>query len=115
MSNLAQADRVRLVKLLALLGSDHPGERDAAGLAAIRLIQQRGVSWEEVLSPRPLERKLPELGTWRQTVARILASGRWIRAWERSFLTDLPNFQRLSVKQRYVLTEIAKRVLGDEL
>ena len=114
MSALAEPDRTRLVKLLGLLGSDHAGERDAAGLAAIRLLKQHGVTWEDALSPRAVERRLPETGTWRRTVSRILESGRYIRPWERAFLTDLPNFRRLSVKQRYVLTEVAKRVLGEQ-
>ena len=112
MSALSQSDRSRLAKMLGMLASDHAGERDAAGLAAVRLLKQRGVNWQDALTPQPVERRLPEMGTWRQTVARILESGRFIRAWERSFLTDLPNFQRISVKQRYTLNEIAKRVLG---
>jgi hypothetical protein len=113
MTGLAQADRTKLVKLLALLGSDHAGERDAAGMAAHRLLKQRGMTWEDALSPRAVERRLPEMGTWRRTVALVLESGRYIRPWEREFLTDLPKFRRLSVKQRYVLSEIAKRVLGE--
>ncbi len=113
MSALAQSDRTKLMKLLALLGSDHPGERDAAGLAAHRLLQKRGLAWEEVLNPRPVERRLPEFGTWRTTCARLMENPRVLRPWERNFVADLPNFPRISVKQRYVLNEIAKRVLGE--
>jgi hypothetical protein len=113
MTALAQSDRTRLVKMLAMLGSDHPGERDAAGLAAHRLLQKRGLTWDDVMSPRPAERRMPEFGTWRETCRRLLEQPRALRAWERSFLADLPNFPRISTKQRYVLGEIAKRVLGD--
>lgn len=108
---LATADRPRLAKMLALLGSNHTGERDAAALAATCFMQARGLTWPQVLKPPAIEKQLPELGTWRQTVARCLAQPGALRPWERQFLTDLPGFRRLSVKQRYVLDQIAGRVL----
>jgi hypothetical protein len=45
---LTQPDRIRLVKLLGMLGSDHTGERDAAALAIERLRRERGMSWAEI-------------------------------------------------------------------
>ncbi len=114
MNALPQADRTRLVKLLTLLGSDHAGERDAAGLAAHRLLKQRGLSWEDALAPRPAERRLPEMGTWRTTCATLVQQPRGVlRPWERNFVEDLPKFSRISTKQRYILSEISRRVLGD--
>ena len=113
-ANLGRADREKLAKLLGLLSSDQAGERDAAGLAAQRLLKQRGISWAEVLIHQPAERRLPEMGTWRTTCRRLMENPRALRPWERTFVADLPNFGRISVKQRYVLTEIAKRVLGDQ-
>jgi hypothetical protein len=112
LSGLSQSDRSRLVKLLGMLASDHAGERDAAGLAANRLLKQRGVSWSDALAPQPVERRLPEMGTWRATCRRLMEDPRALRPWERTFVAELPNFGRISVKQRYVLNEIAKRVLG---
>ena len=100
--------------MLALLGSNHAGERDAAGLAAARFIGQRGLTWAKVLSPPAIEKKLPEMGTWRQTAAQCLERSGSLRPWEIAFLLDLPGFRRLSVKQRYVLNEIANRVLKDD-
>ena len=88
MTALPVASRTKLAKLLGMLGSDHAGERDAA---ARRLV---------VLACR----------TWRKTVAACLSQRGSLRAWEIGFLTDLPKFPRLSVKQRYVLKEIADRV-----
>jgi hypothetical protein len=111
---LAQADRVRLAKLLSMLGSDHAGERDNAGLAASRLIRQREITWEQVLDPPPVERRLPEYGTWRTTCTKLMARPRALRPWERTFVADLPKFPRISVKQRYFLNEIAQRVLGED-
>ncbi len=112
MTALAKTDRVRLAKLLGLLGSEHAGERDAAGLAAHRMVQQRGLRWSDVMEPAPIEKQLPELGTWRQTVAACLGQPGSLRRWEVCFLSDLPAFRRLSTKQRYCLKEIADRVLG---
>lgn len=112
MNALSQAERDRLARVLALLGSDHPGERDSAGMAAYRLVHRAGLSWNQVLNPPPPDHPLPELGTWRRTCATLAARSGDLRAWERGFVADLPKFRRLSTKQRYVLDEISKRVLG---
>jgi hypothetical protein len=108
---LPDASRVKLAKLLGMLGSAHAGERDAAGLAANRLISQAGLSWRQALMPPPIEKKLPDLGTWRANVAECLGRPGSLRHWEAGFLRDLPGFRRISIKQRYVLKEIADRVL----
>jgi hypothetical protein len=112
MTALPATDRQRLAKLLGLLGSDHSGERDAAGLAAQRLLRERGLTWGDVLTPQSVEHKAPELGTWRATARQCLERSSSLRAWECGFLADLPKFRRLSTKQRYCLAEIARRVLG---
>jgi len=56
---LTPDQRQKLVKLLGLLSSDHSGERDAAGLAAQRLVTNAGASWSDVINP-------PALPSWRQ-------------------------------------------------
>ena len=45
------AERVRLIRILGMLGSDHAGERASAGLAAHRLLQASSFSWAELLMP----------------------------------------------------------------
>jgi hypothetical protein len=45
------ADRVRMIRILGMLGSDHAGERASAGLAAHRLLQASRGSWAELLIP----------------------------------------------------------------
>lgn len=112
MTTLPKADRARLVKVLALLDSDREGEALAAARAAARLVKLRGITWRQVLEPPAIEKKLPELGTWRQTVAQCLERPGSLRPWELGFLRDLPAFRRLSTKQRYCLKEIAARVLA---
>lgn len=113
-ATLTAADQSKLAKLLGLLGSNHAGERDAAGLAAARFLRDRNLTWAQVLKPAAIEKRLPEIGTWRTTVALCLVRHGSLRPWEVSFLRDLPGFRRLSTKQRYVLKEIADRVLGTE-
>jgi hypothetical protein len=113
MSVLPPAERKRLADLLGRLGSDHPGERDNAGVMAHRIIKTRGLSWPEIIDPPPpVERSLPEIRTWRSTVAKCLSHPGSLRKWEIGFLQDLPKFHGISVKQRYCSKVIADRVLG---
>ena len=112
---LSAAERERLAKLLGLLGSDRGGERDAAGLAANRMVRQRGITWDDALgvstrtpvaSPRP--------PGWREVVRCCRARKHSLRPWERDFLSGLDRFPRLSPKQAGILRAIAARVLDPE-
>jgi hypothetical protein len=105
------AVRVRLGKLLILLGSGHTGERDAAGSAVRGLLQQRGVTWRQAPRPPPVERDLPELGTWRQSAAACLQRQGPLRHRNTTFLPSLPGFRSWSVKQGYCDKTITDRVL----
>jgi hypothetical protein len=104
--------RVKLAKVLPLLGSDKPGEVVAAASAAHRILVKSGLSWDEVL--RQPERREPLIGTWRTTCAELQKRHGDLRVWERRFVADLPSFPRISSKQRYILAEIADRVLGGQ-
>jgi hypothetical protein len=110
-NTLPQSDRQRLAKLLGLLGSDQAGERDAAGLAAHRLLQKHGLTWPQLLTPAPVHRE-PLQSTWRTTCNALMERFDALRSWEKQFVVDLAHFPRISTKQRYVLNEIAQRVLG---
>ena len=46
---LSASERSKLAKVLGMLGSDHAGERQNAGLAANRIVKDAGLSWEQVL------------------------------------------------------------------
>jgi len=46
-------DAAKLARVLALLGSDFAGERASAALAASRLMKRLGLTWADVLMPRP--------------------------------------------------------------
>jgi hypothetical protein len=111
---LAPAARDKLTKLLALLASDQPGERDAAVLAATRLLDRHGMRWPELLALASAPKREPLYSTWRE-MCTLLAHPSKLRPWERKFVADLPTFPRISTKQRYVLNEIAERVLGKQV
>jgi hypothetical protein len=46
---LNQNNAERLAKILGMLGSDHAGERAAAGLAAHRLLSDLSLTWHQVI------------------------------------------------------------------
>lgn len=47
---LTKRDRAKLIRILKLLGSDQPGERASAALAAQRLVETSGLTWDEILA-----------------------------------------------------------------
>lgn len=44
--------RRKLIRILKLLGSDQPGERASAALAADKLVASLGTDWETLLEPQ---------------------------------------------------------------
>jgi hypothetical protein len=56
------ADRLR--KLCGMLGSEHDGERAAAGLKADQLVRQLGLTWADVIAP-PIAGDTPPICAWR--------------------------------------------------
>ncbi len=121
MMGLAPADRVKLAKMLALLGSDQPGERDAAALAADRLVRARGVAWADLLGGAPPPAGTPEkpwgaASSWTPSGDRhsdLAACNRrpdLLTEWERQFVAGLAGRKSISVRQLEILTELAARV-----
>jgi hypothetical protein len=111
---LPPTDRPRLAKPAGLLGSDHAGERDAAGVAAHRFIRDRGLTWADILLRAPVAVPAANPNTmeaWRQTVVDCLRQHGSLRPWEDDFLRSLAGFACISAKQRSVLAQIADRVL----
>jgi hypothetical protein len=48
---MTRSDRIKLARILGMLGSEHAGERAAAALAAHRLVQRSGDTWWSLLEP----------------------------------------------------------------
>jgi hypothetical protein len=97
---LSPAQREKLAKLLGMLGSNHSGERDAAGLAAHRLVFGAGMTWFDVLTPQ-VEHHRPEPDdepgyakranstAWQQAVEMYLGYPNLLSQWEQQFLRDI--------------------------
>jgi hypothetical protein len=115
MSALAASDRKRLARLLSMLGSGHAGERDNAARAAHRLVQQRGITWYDVVvahpSPDTDDPDTDPIGAnWRRIAAACRRYPLLLNRWETDFLAGLPRFPRLSTKQRSALLKIVVRL-----
>jgi hypothetical protein len=111
MSNRTAIDLSRLGKICGLFSSDHVGERAEAARRADAIVKAAGLDWHQLLTPARAHRE-PQHGTWRTTCAELQKRPGGLRTWERAFVADLPKFSRISTKQRYILDEIARRVLG---
>ena len=48
---MGRGELIKLIRVLGMLGSDHPGERAAAALVAHRLIKSNNRTWSELLQP----------------------------------------------------------------
>jgi hypothetical protein len=122
----SDAERVRWVKILRMLGSQFPGERAAAGLLIHELVAARGYDWAELLRPEQTPVAPPGPGTpgspppgpaasstrtWSVVAEELLTSYyATLRPNAVEFLTDLP--QRgwaLSEAQADWLADIADR------
>ena len=91
MSALAEADTRRLIKVLGMLGSDHAGERAAAGLKAHKLLRDNGATWEGLLYfSKPAPEAPPVSGA--KHAGELLKCGFAWSDWESDFLTSLANW-----------------------
>jgi hypothetical protein len=123
--------------------SDFDGERANAGLAATRLIQSAGMTWEQVLrpaiaapkpqntsaaSPQPKRRDQAALALlltncwpecWADVVQAIWSTDRYadvMDCWEIQFISSLRRYIHTpSVKQLARLRELAEKVAGCSL
>lgn len=110
---LAPADRAKLAGVLALLGSPHHGERDAAALAADRLVRGRGLDWRDVLgaipAAAPAAAHSPAVGH----LADLMTCRRrldLLTPWEKTFVAGLVDRRKISDRQRDILTKLAAKV-----
>ena len=117
-SSIPSADmlnRKRLVAVLELIGSDKPGERQAAAEAAHRLVHGAGLRWGDVLAPQsetpadtpPPRRKAP---TVRELVGTAARHRDQLSEWEREFVVSVGRQHRVTRKQYAILARIAGRV-----
>lgn len=118
--SVTSAERIRLVNILGMLGSDHDGERAAAGLKATQMVRGKGMTWDDLIASldklaEPTTRSTEEAGfrpdaDWPSRVTACLKYRALLNDWERQFLADLQRFRRLSYKQKAALEMIVAKV-----
>ena len=83
---MTEQDRLRLVRLLGMLGSEHAGERANAAQLAEQLRRKSGKSWDDLLAgqviyvDRPLvvEKYLPPRISLEAVMDRCLVTCLWV-------------------------------------
>lgn len=111
MMAMSPSELTRLAHILGLLGSDHQGERDAAALAADRLVRGRGLEWSQLLAPKPAAPLPPPASGNVEADLRVCRTyARLLNEWERGFLRGLKPGRALSEKQQRILSGMARKV-----
>lgn len=104
--------RIKLERLLGMLGSSFDGEIAAAGRAANALVKGAGLTWGDALAPagRPPQKK-PEVKWWQEDALACLAHEELISEWEEGFLSNMLERESLPTeKQREKLRQIMDRL-----
>ena len=99
---LPEAKRQLLVKICGMLGSNHDGERAAAGAQADALIRQLNLQWDDVIAPPPSLK--PFHNPFSETPRPALGEG--------CFAEDLLSFSYLSEKQQACLYQVLMIMTG---
>ena len=120
-ATLPDAQRARFVKVLALLASDHAGERAAAAWQATQLLRTTGLTWEQVVTPALAAPPKPErvyptqpaspLFPWAAKINALLCRTEFLTEWEIGFVQDIAKLRRLSPRQVEILLRIFSRVV----
>ncbi len=111
MTALTVPARDKLLKILPLLGSDKAGERDAAGLAAVRLLRRAGLDWADVIpAPTTVTQSTRSEVPWREVAKACAFRQGMLRPWEVGFVHSILQQRSLSPKQRGCLYGIAERL-----
>ena len=100
---------IKICKCLSLLASDRDGERLAAADAAVRLLKEHKLTWEEII----LDKKTTAVGgTVEERIGTILAHLEALSDWEKGFIRDVNGRAVFSKKQREVLSRIFKKIVA---
>ncbi len=120
---LSSVERRRLCGLLGMLSSNHDGERAAAGYMAARMLQDRGLQWDDVLQPvqtsfclpspmrtdRPPTTSSSSYAPW---INYLLSNSALLTDWERSLVISAATRDRLTEKQVAALSKTYRRVVA---
>jgi hypothetical protein len=105
----------RLAKICGMLGSDHEGERAAAGAKAHELIRSLGLTWHDIIAP--IVPAPPRIRSWRSTESdwqkmAAFCHARWHRLSDRDreFVRSMLNWREPSERQKDWLASIYARL-----
>jgi hypothetical protein len=123
---LTADERARLANILGRLGSDHQGERDAAALAAMRFMRQRGIVWPQVIGPVSFSTSTTmtaadDLGTWprgwrgaAQFCIRNAAGV--LTEWEKGFCKNIVAYVGEATEQQQVIPrKLVDKIVAAEM
>jgi hypothetical protein len=102
----------KLIKILGLLGSNHPGERAAAALKAVELLQSLNLTWEDVILPSQGLIPAPKTSI-AQKIAILQSNVHLLNEWERKFVGNVRHFRRLTPKQLATIDKLVAQVLHE--
>ncbi len=112
---LSDEERIRLTRLLGMLGSAFDGERASAAAMADKLVRSKGMTWADVLSSRPAASSKPYTPPPppKHSVAGkidfLFGARIHLTDWEVKFLSDIRDRAMLSIRQEAVLDKILQR------
>ena len=124
--------RTRLVRLCGMLGSDHVGERAAAGLKANQLVRELGLTWDQVITSGGAESKTEnkqeqwekKWSSWEnqkkpwgdqtkaghvQMAEFCINSNVFWTKWEKEFLQNVVTFHYPTDRQIEILTKLYEK------
>jgi len=106
----------RLAKLLGMLGSDHVGERAAAGAKADELVRRLGLSWFDIVVPKPVQTTVPRPSpdmVWRRMALYADARQEQLTDREAEFIESMLRWRgEPTEKQKNWLMDIYARLSG---
>ena len=114
-ADLAPADRAKLSAILGRLGSDHDGERAAAGLLASRFMRDHGLTWPDVLAAPAPTTPPPPATEWQRRAAWCEERAELLSLWEANFLASMGRRPRPPTdKQTAVIDRLVRRRMAVE-
>lgn len=107
----ALLDRDRLARVLGMLGSAHDGEALAAARQAERLRAEAGLTWNEIVIPRPAAPpQARQVKSVTDAIRFVLQHGDLLTAWERDFVRSIATQSYpVSPKQIAVLERLMQK------
>lgn len=108
--DLTPGNRAKLAAILGRLGSDHDGERAAAGLLATRFVRDHGMTWPDLLAAPAPTTPPPPATDWQRRAAWCAERAELLSLWEANFLGSMERRHKPpTAKQAAVIDRLVRR------